>query len=182
MTDPTHNSTTEGKSHATEGKDDSAQPMDHASRHPGFNASSYASSHAAQAHNDPGRYRSHSPSSNTTATDAETAYSERVNASADSLHTHSGYRCAHPSHRNGTNTTRRDDGYDKRSGGEIDVTVCLGTDCKRPELVTATINDVGKLTKIAAKNSQGTVKREDTAYSYEGLARQMSGARIAGGV
>lgn len=183
MTDPAHNSTTEGNSHATEGKDHSAQPMDHISPHPSFNASSYARPHAVQAHNHPGCYRSHPPSSNTTATDAacdKTASSEKVNASADSLHAHSGYRCAHPSHRNGTTT--RDHGYDKRSVGEIDVTVCLGADCKRPELATAKVSDVGKLTEIEAKNSKGIVRREDTASSYKDVAEQMSGARIAGGV
>lgn len=183
-TDPAHISTTEGNSHATEGKGHSAQPMDHASPHPSLNASSYVRPHAVQVHNHPGCYRSHPPSSNTTATDAacdKTAYSEKINASADSLHTHSGYRCAHPSHRNRTTITRDHD-YDKRSVGEIDVTVCFGADCKRPELVTAKVNDVGKLTEIEAKNSQGKVRREDTAFSYEDVARQMSGARIAGGV
>ena len=183
MTDPAYNSTTEGNSHATEGKDRSAQPMDHASPHPGFNASSYARPHAVQAQNHPGCYRSHPLSSNTTGTNAncdKTAYSEKINASEDSLHTHSGYRCAHPSHRNGTTT--QDHGYDKRSVGEIDVTACLGADCKRPELVTAKVNDVGKLAEIEAKNSKSIFRREDTAFSYEEVAEQMSGARIAGGV
>ena len=180
---PAQNSTTEDKSHAMEGEDLGSQSLGDPSPYPGFNASSHDRPHTVQAHNHTGCYRKDPCHSNSTATDAvyeKTAYSEKVKASGDSLHTHTGYRCAHPSHRNGTTTG--DNSYDKRSVSGIDVTVCLGAACKDSELVTAKVNDAGKLTEIETKNSKRIVRREDRAFSYEDLTRQMSGAHIAGGL
>ena len=66
---------------------------------------------------------------------------------------------------------------------EVDVTVCLGAGCKATELVRAKVNDSGRLSGVGAKNSKdGVIRRQDTGLSYEEFARQMSGARIAGGM
>lgn len=95
-------------------------------------------------------------------------------------HSHTGYHCTHPSHRNGTTAGHS---YDKKSKiPRVDVTVCLGADCKDSKVVTANMNSAGELTGVDAKNSKRMVKRQDTEISYEDVARQMSGARIAGGM
>ena len=104
-----------------------------------------------------------------------------MNGNSNSSHTHTGYRCAHASHRDGTSTAGR--GHDKKSVmPEVDVTVCLGADCKESELVRATLDGAGRLLGIEAKNSTGKIRRRDQGFSYEDVARQMSGAQMAGGV
>ncbi len=60
--------------------------------------------------------------------------------------------------------------------------VCLGGDCKDSTEVTANLDGAGQLTGIEAKNSKGIVGRQDTELTYEDIARQMSGARVAGGM
>ena len=179
-----HNSNTEDKGHVTEGEGHDAESIGNPSPYPDFVASSYAPPHSAQAHNQTGYHCDHPSHHNMTATDAtydQPTYPEKVNASTDSSRTHTGDRCAHPSHRNGT--SRASHHYDKRSTvPEVDVTVCLGTDCKAKKLVTAKVDDSGRLTGITAKNNNnGVVRRQDTGLSYEDLVRQTSGARIAGG-
>ena len=66
------------------------------------------------------------------------------------------------------------------------MSVCLDADCKAMELVTAKVDDSGRLTGISPKNSNNggirLIRRQDTGLSYEDLASQMSGTRIAGGV
>ena len=105
-----------------------------------------------------------------------------LNASAESTHQHTGYRCAHPTHHNGTIPTGHS--YAKKSlSPRVDVTVCLGADCQESEVVTANINSAGDLTGMNVKDSKGTVmKRQDREFSYEDIARQMSGSLVAGGV
>ena len=182
-----HNSTAEDKGHVTVGEGHDAESIGHPSPYPDFDASSYAPPGSAQAHKHTAYHCDHPSHHNRTATDAtyeQPTYPEKVNASRDSSHTHTGDRCAHPSHRNGT--SRASDEYDKRSIlPELDGTACLGEDCKARELelVRATVNGNGRLTGMRAKNSQQVVvRRQDTGLSYEDLARQMSGARIAGGI
>ena len=181
-TERAHNSITEDKGHATEHDDDESKG--YPSPYPGFNASSYAHPHADQAHNHTGCYRDASSHPNTTATDVvydKTAQPDMDTAGAESLRTHPGNGCADPLHRNGSSTVGHS--YDKKSvGPEVNVTVCLEKDCKDSELVTAKVNEAGKLLDIEAKSSKGMVRREDTGFSYEDFARQMSGARIAGGL
>ena len=181
----THNSTTEDKGHVTEGEGHDAESIGNPSPYPDFDTSPYAPPGSAQAHNHTGYHCGHPSHHNMTATDAtydEPSHPEKVNASTDSSHTHSGDRCAHPSHRNGTSRASHD--YDKRSVvREVDVTVCLGADCKATEHITAKVDDSDRLTGVTAKNSNnGVIRRQDTGLSYEDLVRQMSGARIAGGV
>ena len=179
-----HHSTTEDKGHITEGADHDAESQGNPSPHPNFDASSYTPPNPGQAHNHTGHHCDHLSHYNNTATgaaDDKPAYPEKVNASADSSHAHTGYRCAHPSHHNGTSTA--DPSYDKRSVvPEVDVTVCLGSNCEATELVTAQVDDTGKLVGMEAKNGNGVGKRQDMDLSFEEFVRQMSGARIAGGV
>ena len=186
-----HNSTAEDKGHGTEGQGHDAESIGHPSPYPDFDASSYAPPSSAQAHKHTGYHCDHPSHHNRTATDAtyeQPTYPEKVNASGDLSHTHTGDRCAHPSHRNGTRTANHD--YDTRSMvAVVDGTVCLGEDCKARELehelelVGAKVDDSGRLNGTRAKNSdKGMIRRQDTGLSYEDLARQMSGARIAGGV
>ena len=181
----THNSTTEDKGHVREGEGNDAESTGHPSPYPDIGSSSCAPPNSAQAHNHTGYHCAYPSHHNRTATDAtydQATYPEKVNASRNSSHTHTGNRCAHPSHHNGTRTARHD--YDERSMvPEVNVTVCLGAECKATELVTAKVDDSGRLTGIRAQNgNNGVVRRQDTDLSYEDIARQMSGARIAGGV
>ena len=179
-----HASTAEDKDDATEGQGHDDESKGYPSPYPGFNASSYAHPHAVKAHNHTGCYRNASSHHNTKATDAvydKTAQADMADAGAESLRAHPGNGCAHPSHRNGNSTVGHS--YDKKSvGPEVNVTVCMGRDCKDSELVSAKVNEAGKLVGMEAKSSKGMVRREDTGFSYEDFARQMSGARIAGGV
>ena len=180
-----HNSTTEDKGHVMKGEGHDAETIGNPSPYPDFDASSYAPPKSAQAHNHTGYPCDHPSHHNMTAPDAtydQPTHPEKVNASTDSSRTHNGDRCAHPSYRNGTSTASDD--HEKRSMvPEVDVTVCVGADCKATEHITATMDDSGRLTGIKAKNNKtGVVRRQDTGLSYEDFARQMSGARIAGGV
>ena len=186
--DGAHKSTTtEGKGHVTGGEYHDSESKGNPSLYPDLDATSLPpppSGQAPQAHKHSGYNRDHPSHNNMTATDAaylQPAYPVKINASADPSHTHTGDRCAHPSHHNGTNTTS--DSHVKRSVvSEVDVTVCLGADCKARDLVTAMVDDSGKLVGIKGKNSNGVLSREDKGMSYADLARQMSGARIVGGV
>ena len=184
-TNPAHNSITKDKGHVTEGEGHDAESIGNPSPYPDFDASSYVPLGSAQAHNHPGSHCDDPSHHNMTATDAtydEPTHPDKGNASTASSHTHTGDRCAHPSHRNGTITASHN--HDKRSMvPEVDVTVCLGADCKAREFIRAKVDDSGRLTGIKVKNSNnGVVRRQDTGLSYEDFARQMSGARIAGGM
>lgn len=64
----------------------------------------------------------------------------------------------------------------------VDVTVCIGADCKESKIVTANVNSAGEVTGVDARHSRRMVKRRDTEISYKDVARQMSGGEIAGGV
>ena len=64
----------------------------------------------------------------------------------------------------------------------VDVTVCLAADCQDSKVVTANVNSAGELTGVDAKDSKRVVKRQVSEMSYEDVAREMSGARIAGGM
>lgn len=180
-----HNATTESEGHATEEANHEGKSKGHLSPYPGFNASAYAHPHAVQERNHTGRYCNNHPSHhNTTATDATDAkmlHSKMLNTSKDSFHNHTEFDCTHPSHHNGTTTTIAEHGHEKKSVvPEIEVTVCLGTDCKDSELMTANMD--GKVTGVEVKNSKRKVRRQDTEISYEEVAREMAGARVAGGM
>ena len=188
--DLAHHSTAEDKGQVTEGEGHDAESIRSPSPNPDSVATSYAPPHSAQAHNHTGYYCDDpSHHHNLTATDAtydQPTRPEKVNASTDSSHTHHGDRCAPLSHRNGSSTASHNYNYDKKRSmvPDADATVHLGVDGKATELVTtAKVDDSGRLTGIQAKgNSNGVVRRQDTGLSYVDLARQMSGARIAGGV
>ena len=63
----------------------------------------------------------------------------------------------------------------------VDVTVCMGPDCKESKVVTANVNSAGEVTGVEARNSRRIVKRRDTEIAYKDVVRQMSGGGIAGG-
>ena len=185
--DLAHHSTAEDKGQVTEGEGHDAESIRSPSPNPDSVARCYAPPHSAQAHNHTGYYCDDpSHHHNLTATYDQPTQPEKVNASTDSSHTHHGDRCAHLSHRNGSSTASHNYNYDKKRSmvPDADATVHLGVDGKATELVTtAKVDDSGRLTGIQAKgNSNGVVRRQDTGLSYVDLARQMSGARIAGGV
>lgn len=160
--------------------------MDSSSPYPRFDAHP----HTAQAHNHTGDYRnlpSHHNSSATDATYDKIVQSRMLKTVANSSHNHTSYYCTHPSHHNSTTatitTTTAGHSYDKKSvshGG--DVTVCLGDDCKHSKIVTADVNGAGESTGVDANNSKRMIQRQDTEVLYQDIARQMSGAQIAGGV
>ena len=64
----------------------------------------------------------------------------------------------------------------------VDVTVCLGADCKDTEIVTAELGSIGELEGIHTKDGTRMAKRQDTEISYRDVARQLDGAMIAGGI
>lgn len=102
-------------------------------------------------------------------------------SSPDETHNHTDFHCTHRSHDNGTTGAGRS--YDKKSViPRVDVTVCLGADCKDSKVVTANVDSAGEVSSVDAKNGKRVVKRQDAEMSYEDVAKQMSGARIAGGV
>lgn len=171
----THNLTSEANGHAPQGKDDAAKTTGNPSPYPGFNASAYAHPHAIQAHNHTKEDCNHPSHHNNTATSAtydKIIHPTMLNARADSSRNS-------PGHYIGTRTHHGGD--EKSLIPRVDVTVCLGADCKDSKVVTANVNSAGDLTGVDAKDSKGMVKRQDTEISYEEVARQMSGAGIAGG-
>ena len=175
---------TETKGHATEGKDHTAEVVGNPSPYPAFNATDYPHPHSDQAHNHTSEYCSHPSHHNTTSTGAThdtITHPKMLNTSAESTHNHTGNHCTHPIHYKGTIPTGHS--YNKKSvSPRVDVTVCLGADCQESEVVTANVNSAGDLTGINVKNSKRMVKGQDREISYEDIARQMSGARIAGGM
>lgn len=179
-----HSSTTEAKGDASEAKYLAAKAMGNTSSYLGFNASAYAYPHSVQSHNHTGEYCNHHSQHNNTATGAtydKIIHPRMLNASAPSSPNHTGYRSAHPSHHNGTTTAGQS--YEKKSLiSRVDVTVCLGADCTDSKVVTANMNSAGELTDVDTKESKRVVKRQDTEITYEDVAKQMSGARIAGGM
>ena len=180
----TANSTAEVKEDVREHKSHDANSTGDPSPHRGFNAGSFAPPHAIQAHNHTDyscTHPSHEQMTDTNAGSDEMGQQDKMNGNSNSPHTHTGYRCADASHRDGT--SRAGHGYDKKSVvPEVDVTVCLGADCKESELVRAKLDSAGQLLGIEAKNSTGKIRRRDREFSYEDVARQMSGAQMAGGV
>lgn len=174
------------KGHATEGNDHATKTMGNSSPYQRFNASAYVHPHAIQAHNHTGDHCSHPSHHNTTTTDAtydNQIHSKLLNASADSSHTHTGSHCPYPSHHNGSTTTGHS--YDKKSViPRVDITVCMGADCKDSTSVTANVNEAGEVTGVDARKSKSKRMGEgqDREISYEDVARQMSRGGIAGGV
>ncbi len=174
------------KGQATEGNDHATKTMGNPSPYQGFNASAYVHPHAIQGHNHTGDHCSHPSHHNTTSTDAtydNQIHSKMLNASADSSHTHTGSYCSHPSHHNGSTTTGHS--YDKKSViPRVDITVCMGADCKDSTTVKANVNEAGVVTGVDAGKSKSKRMGEgqDREISYEDVARQMSGGEIAGGV
>ena len=174
----------DAKGHATEGKDHTAEVMSNPSPYPAFNATDYPHPHTVQAHNHTSEYCNHPSHHTTTSTGAthdKIIHPKIPNASAESTHNHTGYHCTHPIHYNGTIPTGHS--YNKKSvSPRVDVTVCLGAHCQESEVVTANVNSAGDLTGINVKNSKRMVKGQGREISYEDIARQMSGAPIAGGM
>ncbi|KAF6226785.1 hypothetical protein HO173_012289 [Letharia columbiana] len=186
-----HNKTTEATGHATEGTDDEratravGNPSPYPSR---FNASGYAHPHAVQAHNHTGDYcdhpthHHHHHHHNTSTTDAtydKLIHSPKtMNASANP---------SRPNNGSTTTTTAGPRRPDKRSvpmTPRVDVTVCLGAECRDTAVVTADVDGAGELTGVVvgAKDGGRLGRRQEMDFSYEEVARQMSGAGIAGGV
>ncbi len=184
-TDDAHKSSTEVTGHDGERQSHEATSTENLSPYPGVNASAYAHPHAVQAHNHTGYNCNHtSQRKPTTASDgayAQISTPGMLNTSADSSDTHPGHRCAHPSQLSRTTAGRS---YDKKSvvpEVEVEERVCLAGDCKDSTVVTANLDGAGELTGIEAKNSKRIASR-DTDFTYEDIARQMSGARVAGGM
>lgn len=168
-----HNVTTEAKGHATEGKEHTAQVMGNPSPYPAFNASGYLHPHTGQVHNHTGDYCKHPSHHNTTSTGAtydKIIHPKMLNASAESSHNHTGDHCTHPAH------------HKKSVFPRIDVTVCLGAECQESKVVTADVDSAGTLMGMNIQNSKRIVEGQDREISYEDVARQMSGALIAGGI
>ncbi|CAF9937464.1 MAG: hypothetical protein ALECFALPRED_007257 [Alectoria fallacina] len=137
-----------------------------------------------RAHNHTGYYCTHPSHHNGTSAPHGYKYHDKklMGPNSDETHNHTGYSCTHPLHHNGTTTTIGHS-YEKKSAiPSVDVTVCLGADCKESKVVTANVDSAGELTGIDAKDSKRQVKRQVSEMSYEDVARQMSGARIAGGI
>ena len=66
---------------------------------------------------------------------------------------------------------------------EDDVRGCMGANCKNSlKAVTAEMVKAGKWTGTEAETSQGIARGQDTKMAYEDVARELSGARIAGGM
>ena len=153
---------------------------------------------------------SHHNTTITDATDGKIIHPRMFEESASSLHNHTKCQCAHPSHLyNGThihhaheyNGTHNNSDYSctHTSHGNgtgvaehsykkdtlvprVDVTVCLGADCKDTKVVTADLSSAGELEGVHAKDGKRMAKRQDMEISYKDVARQMSGASIAGGM
>lgn len=174
---------TKAKGQATEGNDHTAEVMGNPSPYPAFNSTDYPHPHTVEAHNHTSEYCNHPSHHNSTsigATHGKTTHPKMLNASAESTHNHTGYHCNHPIHYNGTNPTGHN--YEKKSvSPRVDVTVCLGADCQESEVVTASVNSAGDLTGINVKNGKRMVKDHKREFAYKDIARQMSGAQIAGG-
>ena len=185
VTSHLHNLTTQSKGHAMEEGQEAAKAMGNPSPYPRFNASAYNHPHADQAHNHTGDYCNHPSHHNETATDAtydKMIHPRMLQANAKSSHNHTGDYCTHPSHHSSTTSTTANS-YDKKSVSPgVDVTVCLGADCSDSKVVTANLNSAGELTGVDAQNGRRVVRRQDTEVWYEDVARQMSGAEIAGGI
>ena len=96
-------------------------------------------------------------------------------------HNNSNSSCTHASHHNGTGVAEHSD-EERTLIPRVDVTVCLGADCKDTKVVTADLSSTGELEGLHAKDGKRMAKRQDTEISYEDVARQMSGATIAGGI
>lgn len=179
-----HN-TTKVKGHATEGKNDTAEATGNPSPYPAFSATDYPHSHSVQAHNHTSEdcnHPSHHNTSTTSATHDKINHPKMLNASAEAAaHNHTGYHCTHPTHRNGTIPTGHS--YKKKSvDPRVDVTVCLGADCQKSEVVTASVDSAGDLTGINMEDSKRMMRRQEREISYEDVATQMSGSLIVGGV
>ena len=153
---------------------------------------------------------SHHNTTTTDATYDKIIHPRMLNESTGSLHNHTKCHCAHPSHLyngthphhaheyNGTHNTGHDScthaphhngtGVAEHSHEKdtlvprADVTVRLGADCKATEVVTADLSSAGELEGVHAKDGKRRAKRQDTEISYQDVARQMSGATIAGGI
>ena len=173
-TDHADKSSAEIKGDITEGKSYDAPSISNPSPYPRLNARSHQDPHADQAHNHT------SDQDQAAATDG--AYDQiskprMLNTSADSSHYDTGHRCAHPSHRNPPGHSN-----DKRwVVPEVDVTVCSGTECTDWKGVRAKMDPVGALTGKEAKKSRRIATGQDMESTYADVAREMSGARIAGG-
>ena len=143
---------------------------------------------------------SHYNSTITDATDGKMIDPRMFDARASSLHNHTKCHCAHPSHLyNGTHTrhacefngTHNNSDYDcthtshhngtgvpeysyKRDTTlvpRVDVTVCLGADCKSTKIVTADLSSAGQVEGVHAKDTKRMAKRRDTEISYEDVVR-----------
>ena len=97
------------------------------------------------------------------------------------VHNHTGYACAHRSHHNGTSPAGH--GYDKKAmmPKPADSTACSGAGCEDSTVVTAKVDSADVWRRTTAKDSKRTVQGQDSEFSYEDVALEMSGARIAGG-
>lgn len=203
---------TSGTKGPTKGYGRAARALGNPSPYPGFNASAYSHPHAVVAHNHTGDYCDHPSHHNTTITDAtddKIIHPRMLNESASSLHNHTKCHCAHlyngththhaqefngthnignsscthTSHHNGTGVVEHS--YTKKNTlvPRVDVTVCLGADCKDTTLVTADLSSAGEVEGVHAKDDGSRrAKRRDTDISYQDVVRQMSGATIAGGI